>query len=73
MVKVLHREGLEPKAGVILGTRPGIIKLSPVIRELRAREVPFVIIHTGQHYSPELDAVFSATCDCRRLTSSFPP
>jgi UDP-N-acetylglucosamine 2-epimerase (non-hydrolysing) len=58
MVKVLHREGLEPKAGVILGTRPGIIKLSPVIRELRAREVPFVIIHTGQHYSPELDAVF---------------
>jgi UDP-N-acetylglucosamine 2-epimerase (non-hydrolysing) len=58
MVKVLHRAELEPRVAVIVGTRPGIIKLSPVIRELRTRSVPFVIIHTGQHYSPELDAVF---------------
>src|SRR5579864_205473 len=58
MVKVLQRDELERKVAVVVGTRPGIIKLSPVIRELRDRQVPFVIIHTGQHYSPKLDAVF---------------
>ncbi|MBI2445152.1 UDP-N-acetylglucosamine 2-epimerase (non-hydrolyzing) [Candidatus Micrarchaeota archaeon] len=43
---------------LVLGTRPEIIKLSPLIRELAARRVPFSLIHTNQHYSPEMDAVF---------------
>jgi UDP-N-acetylglucosamine 2-epimerase (non-hydrolysing) len=42
----------------VLGTRPEIIKLSPVIRACQRRDVPFSIVHTGQHYSEELDAVF---------------
>lgn len=42
----------------ILGTRPEIIKLSPVIRACQRRNVPFSIIHTGQHYSDTLDSVF---------------
>ncbi|MCR4278616.1 MAG: UDP-N-acetylglucosamine 2-epimerase (non-hydrolyzing) [bacterium] len=42
----------------ILGTRPEIIKCSPVIHEARRRGVPFSIVHTGQHYSPDLDSVF---------------
>lgn len=42
----------------ILGTRPEIIKLSPVIRAAKRRRIPFFIIHTNQHYSPELDRVF---------------
>lgn len=42
----------------ILGTRPEIIKLSPVIRSAKRRRIPFFIIHTNQHYSPELDRVF---------------
>ncbi|WP_227134355.1 non-hydrolyzing UDP-N-acetylglucosamine 2-epimerase [Halorubellus salinus] len=42
----------------VLGTRPEIIKLSPVIRECQRRDVPFSLIHTGQHYSDELDSVF---------------
>ena len=46
------------KAAFILGTRPEIIKLFPVIREHVRREIPFAIIHTNQHYSPEMDAVF---------------
>lgn len=57
-VKMLRRESLERKVAVVLGTRPGIIKMSPVIRELHRRAVPFIIIHSGQHYSPELDAFF---------------
>lgn len=43
---------------IVLGTRPEIIKMSPVIRELQDRGIDFEIIHTGQHYSYELDQVF---------------
>jgi UDP-N-acetylglucosamine 2-epimerase (non-hydrolysing) len=42
----------------VLGTRPEIIKLSPVIRVCQQRDIPFSIVHTGQHYSDELDTVF---------------
>jgi UDP-N-acetylglucosamine 2-epimerase (non-hydrolysing) len=46
------------RTAVILGTRPEIIKMSPVIRELQKRKISFFIIHTGQHYSYNLDKVF---------------
>ncbi|MFQ6055634.1 MAG: hypothetical protein ACE5KT_01320 [Methanosarcinales archaeon] len=37
--------------GIILGTRPGIIKMSPIIRECNN----WFILHTGQPYSYEMD------------------
>jgi len=46
------------KIAVILGTRPEIIKMSPVIRELERRQEDYFILHTGQHYSYNLDRVF---------------
>ncbi len=46
------------KIAVILGTRPEIIKLSPIIRELERRQADYFILHTGQHYSYNLDKVF---------------
>lgn len=48
----------EPFIAFILGTRPEIIKLSPVIRVCIKRKFRFTIIHTGQHYSYELDGIF---------------
>lgn len=42
----------------IFGTRPEIIKLSPLIRLCRKRRVAFFCIHTGQHYSHAMDEVF---------------
>lgn len=42
----------------IVGTRPEIIKLSPLILLSRKKRIPFTLIHTNQHYSPELDSVF---------------
>lgn len=47
----------------ILGTRPEIIKSAPVIHEARRRGLPFAIVHTGQHYTPELDDVFFRELD----------
>lgn len=43
---------------IVLGTRPEIIKMSPVVRECRKRGLEFNILHTGQHYSYELDRTF---------------
>lgn len=44
--------------GIILGTRPEIIKMSPVIRECERRRLDYFILHTGQHYSYEMDRLF---------------
>ena len=46
------------KIAVVLGTRPEIIKMTPVIREMEKRKDDFFILHTGQHYSYKLDKVF---------------
>jgi len=46
------------KIAIILGTRPEIIKLAPVIKELKQKQADFFILHTGQHYSYHLDKVF---------------
>ena len=43
---------------VILGTRPEIIKMVPVIRACEEFDVEYEIIHTGQHYSYEMDKIF---------------
>jgi len=46
------------KIAVVLGTRPEIIKMSPVIGELKERAENYFILHTGQHYSYNLDKAF---------------
>ena len=46
------------KIGIIVGTRPEIIKMAPVIRECEKRNIPFFIIHSNQHYSKEMDSIF---------------
>jgi UDP-N-acetylglucosamine 2-epimerase (non-hydrolysing) len=46
------------RIAIVLGTRPEIIKFSPIIREfLRVRQ-DFFILHTGQHCSYSMDRVF---------------
>jgi UDP-N-acetylglucosamine 2-epimerase (non-hydrolysing) len=46
------------KLSIIVGTRPEIIKMSSIIKELTEREVPHEIIHTEQHYDSELSSIF---------------
>jgi UDP-N-acetylglucosamine 2-epimerase (non-hydrolysing) len=42
---------------VILGTRPEIIKMSPVIREFERLNLDYFILHTGQHYDYNMNEV----------------
>jgi UDP-N-acetylglucosamine 2-epimerase (non-hydrolysing) len=46
------------KSAIILGTRPEIIKMSPVVREYERLRRDCFILHSGQHYSYNLDKVF---------------
>jgi UDP-N-acetylglucosamine 2-epimerase (non-hydrolysing) len=46
------------RIGIVLGTRPEIIKLAPVIEEVDARGLDRYLIHTNQHYDWEMDAQF---------------
>ncbi len=46
------------KVSVIIGTRPEIIKMAPVIKELERQGREYFILHTGQHYSYNLGRVF---------------
>jgi UDP-N-acetylglucosamine 2-epimerase (non-hydrolysing) len=43
---------------IILGTRPEIIKMSPIIRACEKKFIDYFILHSGQHYSYNLDKVF---------------
>jgi len=46
------------KISIIVGTRPEIIKMSPIIRECKKLNIDYFILHTGQHYSFDMDRVF---------------
>jgi len=46
------------RLSIVLGTRPEIVKMSPVIRACQDAAVSFSILHTGQHYSYNMDRVF---------------
>ena len=46
------------KIAIVLGTRPEIIKMSPIIRECEKQNLDYFILHTGQHYSYNLDKIF---------------
>lgn len=43
---------------IVVGTRPEIIKMAPVIKEAEKRNIPFIFVHTGQHYDYEMSYVF---------------
>jgi len=59
-IKVLDPRQLSKKVGVVIGTRPGFVMFGPIIQALRQGGVPHFVIHTAQHYSPNMDAQFFA-------------
>lgn len=47
------------KVAVFVGTRPEIIKMQPVVKELKSRvNIDTYYIHTGQHYDYNMSAIF---------------
>lgn len=46
------------KIAIVLGTRPEIIKMAPIIDKLQNESISFTLIHTGQHYDYEMSDQF---------------
>jgi len=46
------------RIAIVLGTRPEIIKMAPIIRACERQNVEYFILHTGQHYSYNMDRIF---------------
>src|SRR5215469_18033838 len=43
----------------VVGARPNFIKMAPLLAEMRGRRaIEPVLIHTGQHFSPEMSDSF---------------
>ncbi|TFG98843.1 UDP-N-acetylglucosamine 2-epimerase (non-hydrolyzing) [Candidatus Thorarchaeota archaeon] len=42
----------------VIGTRPEIIKMAPIIHECERRNIDLFLLHTGQHYSESLSSQF---------------
>jgi UDP-N-acetylglucosamine 2-epimerase (non-hydrolysing) len=53
------------KVVTIVGTRPELIKLSEVIRELD-KHVDHILVHTGQNYDYELNEIFYKELEIRK-------
>jgi UDP-N-acetylglucosamine 2-epimerase (non-hydrolysing) len=46
------------KTAIVVGTRPEVIKMSPVVKALEKRDVEYFVIHSNQHYSKNMDRIF---------------
>lgn len=62
-LKILRKENLGRSICLIVGTRPGIIMFSPLFRACVSKGLDFFTIHTGQHYSYNMDRVIFDTLD----------
>ena len=54
------------KIAVVVGTRPEIIKMSPVVRALIKKKMDFQLIHTGQHYDHYVSDIFFQELELQR-------
>jgi UDP-N-acetylglucosamine 2-epimerase (non-hydrolysing) len=62
-IKIFHADELNREVCVVVGTRPGIVMFSPIIKYLNENRIPFFSVHTGQHYSPNMDLKFFEDLD----------
>jgi UDP-N-acetylglucosamine 2-epimerase (non-hydrolysing) len=53
------------KPFIVVGTRPEIVKMAPIIHECERRKIDFFLLHTGQHYSDNMSRLFFRDMDLR--------
>ena len=43
---------------LVVGARPNFMKMAPLYDELKKRDLPVILLHTGQHYDDNMSKVF---------------
>lgn len=56
---------------VVVGTRPEIVKMAPVVRTFEKEALPFVFVHCGQHYDYNMSAQFIEELELPRPDFGF--
>ena len=46
------------KCMIVVGTRPEIVKMAPIIRAFKEMDLPFLFVHCGQHYDYNMSKQF---------------
>ena len=49
----------------VVGTRPEIVKMAPIVHECERRNIDLFLLHTGQHYSDTMSKLFFRDLDLR--------
>jgi len=55
----------------IIGTRPEIIKMAPVVKAIDALDHEHVLVHSGQHYDVMMDRIFFRDMELREPDHQF--
>src|SRR6059058_3443603 len=55
----------------IIGTRPEIIKMAPVVKALDGLDHEHVLVHSGQHYDLMMDRIFFRDMQLREPDEQF--
>lgn len=50
----------------VVGARPNYMKMAPIIRAFQKWNIPSLLVHTGQHYDPEMNDRLFADLDLPR-------
>jgi len=56
---------------IVVGTRPEIIKMAPVIREFERQALPYLFVHCGQHYDYNMSQQFIEELELRKPDYGF--
>jgi UDP-N-acetylglucosamine 2-epimerase (non-hydrolysing) len=56
---------------IVVGTRPEIIKMAPLVRAFKDRNLPFVFVHCGQHYDYNMSQQFIEELELPKPDYSF--
>lgn len=60
-----------PRIVTIIGTRPEIIKMAPVVKALDGLHQDHVLVHSGQHYDLMMDRIFFRDMQLREPDEQF--
>lgn len=56
---------------IIVGTRPEIVKMAPIVRALEERSLPYIFVHCGQHYDYNMSQQFIEELELPAPTYGF--
>jgi len=51
---------------ILVGTRPELIKVAPIMRELNELNIPYIFVHSNQHYSEIMDKKIMEDLEIRK-------